>query len=274
MTLEPVWLLLTVSAYFVASCCYLLQPVYPKVGLENWAYGAAVIGLAANGAAIGVRTYLVERVPLANMYEFGMLLVFLMSVVYLFLEYRQERPILGAFILPVIFLLQGGVALFYREGKPLMPALKSGWLTAHVVTAVLAYGLLAIAFALALMYLWKADLETRGAQDTWAKRFPSLYKLEQLVNQCIFLALPMLTLLLVTGAVWAEAAWGAYWRWDPKESWSLITWLVYIVYLHGRVSLGWQGKKAMNWAVFGFVVVLFTFFGVNLLIPGLHSYAS
>ena len=154
-----------------------------------------------------------------------------------------------------------------------MPALKSSWLSAHVLTALVAYGMLAVAFALALMYLWKANLEEKGETGSWFEQLPSLELLERLVNRCILLALPFLTLLIVTGAVWAEYAWGSYWRWDPKETWSLITWLIYAVYLHGRVFLGWKGKRLMHWAVFGFLAVLVTFIGVNLLLPGFHSYA-
>jgi cytochrome c-type biogenesis protein CcsB len=155
-----------------------------------------------------------------------------------------------------------------------MPALKSNWLLAHVFTAVVAYGALAISFAVALMYLWKAALEESNALGALTEVLPSLPVLDQIANRAIAFAMPFLTLLIITGAVWAEYAWGTYWRWDPKETWSLITWLVYAIYLHGRLAYGWQGRKAMKWAIFGFVVVLFTFIGVNVLLPGLHSYAS
>lgn len=273
MSWEQKWMLLAFSAYFAASCLYILHMVWLKVRVGNWAYGAAVAGMGANTAALLSRAYALGRMPLANMYEFGMLLVWAMSAFYLLLERRQGNRLLGAFVFPLIFILTGIFAVFYREGKPLMPALKSSWLSAHVLTALVAYGMLAVAFALALMYLWKADLEEKGETGSWFEQLPSLELLERLVNRCILLALPFLTLLIVTGAVWAEYAWGSYWRWDPKETWSLITWLIYAVYLHGRVFLGWKGKRLMHWAVFGFLAVLVTFIGVNLLLPGFHSYA-
>ena len=147
-----------------------------------------------------------------------------------------------------------------------MPALKSNWLMAHVLTAVVAYGFLAVSFALGLMFYWRQGLQG-------VTTLPSLERLEAMTHQAIVAAMPFLTLLIITGAVWAEYAWGTYWRWDPKETWSLVTWIIYAVYLHGRLSRGWRGRKAVNWALGGFLAVIFTFIGVNLLLSGLHSYA-
>lgn len=260
-------------SYFLASCLNIGHLIWLKDKLGRWAVGLTIIGFVVNTLALASRTEQAGHIPFANMYEFGMAFVWGLIVFYLYITYRYKNYSLGAFILPVAFVLTGIFSSFYQEARPLMPALKSNWLLIHVITAVVAYGALAISFALALMYLWRQRIENAGEQGIVMSMLPSLVILDQLVNRCIHFALPFLTLLIVTGAVWAEYAWGSYWRWDPKETWSLITWLIYAIYLHGRTSLGWRGKKAMNWAVVGFITVLFTFIGVNILLPGLHSYA-
>ena len=105
-------------------------------------------------------------------------------------------------------------------------------------------------------------------------RLPSLQTLDDLNYLCLSLGFPFLTLGIITGSIWAEYAWGSYWNWDPKETWSLVTWLIYAALLHGRLTIGWRGRRAAYFSIIGFAVVLFTFLGVNLLLPGLHSYDS
>jgi len=104
------------------------------------------------------------------------------------------------------------------------------------------------------------------------RKLPSLDTLDDINYRCLTLGFPLLTLAIISGAIWAETAWGAYWSWDPKETWSLITWFVYAALLHGRLTIGWRGRRAAIFAVAGFFILLFTFLGVNLLLPGLHSY--
>ncbi len=106
------------------------------------------------------------------------------------------------------------------------------------------------------------------------QRLPSLQVLDDLNYQSLTYGFPLLTLGIITGAIWAEYAWGRYWNWDPKETWSLITWLLYAALLHQRLTVGWRGRKAAIMAIAGFFAVLFTFLGVNLLLPGLHTYAN
>lgn len=259
-------------SYFLASCLNIGHLIWLKERLGRWAVILTIVGFVVNTLAIAARTIQAGHIAFASMYEFGMAFVWGLILFYLYIAYHYKNYSLGAFVLPVAFVLTGVFSSFYQEARPLMPALKSNWLLFHVITAVIAYGALAISFALAMMYLWRSRIEEAGEQGVFMERLPSLVTLDTLVNGCIQFAVPFLTLLIVTGAVWAEYAWGSYWRWDPKETWSLITWLIYAIYLHGRLSLGWRGKKAMNWAVIGFVTVLFTFIGVNVLLPGLHSY--
>lgn len=141
---------------------------------------------------------------------------------------------------------------------------------------MVAYGGFAVAFGLGIMYLIKVRHKggsLKVEQSSWLDRLPNENILDDIAYKMIGFAFPMLTLCIITGAIWANYAWGTYWSWDPKETWSLITWLVYAAYLHARLMYGWKGKRAAWMAILGFLAVLFTFFGVNYFLPGLHSYA-
>ncbi|RPJ07021.1 MAG: c-type cytochrome biogenesis protein CcsB, partial [Deltaproteobacteria bacterium] len=155
---------------------------------------------------------------------------------------------------------------FESDIRPLMPALQSNWLSIHVMTCLLGYGGFAVSAVGAVGFLIadrRGSAVTPGTKDM----------LETLLAQTIAFGFLFLTLGILTGAVWANSAWGAYWQWDPKETWSLITWFVYAVFLHCRLMRGWRGRRAAWISLIGFACVLFTFIGVNYLLSGLHSYA-
>jgi cytochrome c-type biogenesis protein CcsB len=155
--------------------------------------------------------------------------------------------------------------------QPLLPALKSNWLTVHVVTCFIGYAAFAIAFGLALMFLIKKDDGDRGV-TIWS-RVPERRILDELNHQMVLFGFLFLSAGIISGAVWANSAWGRYWGWDPKETWSLITWFVYATLLHARFMRGWRGKRIAVFSMVGFAAVMITYFGVNYL-PGLHSYGS
>ncbi|MCX7927044.1 MAG: c-type cytochrome biogenesis protein CcsB [Candidatus Omnitrophica bacterium] len=206
-----------------------------------------------------------ERLPFANMYEALVLYAWAIGCVYLVFEYLYKAVLLAPFAALIdTFLL---VVLLFQDAtiKPLMPALQSKWMAIHVTTYFIGYAAITLAFMLSVSYLMLSR-----------KKKTSLLFLNTLDNlsyQLIIFAFPFLTLGMTTGSMWANFAWGSYWFWDPKETCSLITWLVYLVYLHGRLLLGWQ-RNIANWlSTLGFVATLFTFIGVNYILPGLHSYA-
>jgi cytochrome c-type biogenesis protein CcsB len=151
--------------------------------------------------------------------------------------------------------------------------LQSNWLTAHVITCFLGYAAFALAFSLSLLYLLKSR-GGEGAGGFLETRLPSSSLLDDYSYRLIAVGFPMLTLGIITGAAWANEAWGSYWSWDPKETWSLIIWLIYAAYLHARLARGWQGRRAAWLSVFGFAATLFCYLGVNLFLSGLHSYAT
>jgi cytochrome c-type biogenesis protein CcsB len=272
---------LMVIAYLAGSVLYWAWLVLKKDILGHLATLIVGIGLIGNTAALILRWVITDRPPLANGYEFILTFCWGVVAVYLFAEFRYKLKALGSFVLPIPFLLLMFIIMKMgpddRVAAAIPPALKSQWLTFHVFTAMLAYGAFAISFGLGIMYLIKARSKEAGGKTnsgSWISKFPDEAVIDEHAYKVIGFAFPMLTLCIVTGAIWANYAWGTYWSWDPKETWSLITWIIYAGYLHARLMYGWKGRRAAWMAIFGFVAVLFTFFGVNYLLPGLHSYAS
>jgi cytochrome c-type biogenesis protein CcsB len=150
-----------------------------------------------------------------------------------------------------------------------MPALRSSWLGIHVSTVIIAYGAFGVSFVLSIIFLLRDRMKENGFWDT---HIPKKEKLDVISYRSVSLGMMFLTVTINIGAIWAENAWGSYWSWDPKETWALVTWMIYLVYLHLRIRRGWNGKTAAIVGVIGFVCVLFTYIGVNTLLPGLHSY--
>lgn len=271
---------LMVVTYLASTVMYWAWLMLKKDTLGHLATLLAGIGLIGNISALTLRWIITDRPPLSNGYEFILTFCLGIVAVYLFAEFRYKLKALGSFVMPIPFVLLIFIIMKMgpseRVAAAIPPALKSQWLTFHVFTAMLAYGAFAISFGLGIMYLLKAganESTEKKAKESWIAGFPGKNVLDELSYKVIGFAFPMLTLCIVTGAIWANYAWGTYWSWDPKETWSLITWIIYAAYLHARLMYGWKGNRAAWMAILGFVAVLFTFFGVNYLLPGLHSYA-
>ena len=211
-------------------------------------------------------------VPLSNMYESLIFFSWTIVLVYLILETKYQQKVIGLFVTPFAFLaiaLTSIIPGVNAKITPLVPALQSNWLTLHVTTCFFGYASFAVSFGISLLYLIREKKDTQGSGPTW---LPSPSVLDEINYKAIVIGFPMLTLGIITGAAWANYAWGSYWTWDPKETWSLITWFVYAAFLHARVTRDWRGRKAAILSLVGFAAVLFTYFGVNYLISGLHSY--
>jgi cytochrome c-type biogenesis protein CcsB len=196
------------------------------------------------------------------------------AVIYLFVERRYKSRAIGVFVMPLAFFAMAYASLspnINEKIQPLIPALKSNWLIAHVITCFLGYAGFAIAFGISIMYVLKQ--RTHAAEGPVASFFPETDVLDDLNHKMVQFGFLFLSVGIITGSVWAHSAWGRYWGWDPKETWSLITWFVYAALLHARLMRGWRGKRIAYISILGFMAVLFTYFGVNLL-PGLHSYGS
>jgi cytochrome c-type biogenesis protein CcsB len=187
---------------------------------------------------------------------------------------KYKVKVLGSFLAPMALILMLFALALPKEILPLAPVLKSFWHPFHVIFAFLGNAIFALTFCFGVMYLIQEHQLKAKKMGAIAKRLPSLNLLDDLSYLSLKFGFPLLTLGIITGAVWAEYAWGRYWNWDPKETWSLITWLLYAALLHQRLTVGWRGRKAAIMAIVGFLAVLFTFLGVNLLLPGLHTYVK
>ena len=213
-------------------------------------------------------------VPLSNMYESLIFFSWTIVLIYLILEFKYRQKIIGVFITPFAFLaiaLTSIVPGIDAKITPLMPALQSNWLAIHVTTCFFGYAAFAVSFGVSILYLIR---DRKGSSiEGGSKWLPSTPVLDEINYKSIVIGFPMLSLGIITGAAWANYAWGSYWSWDPKETWSLITWFVYAACLHARFTKDWRGKKAAILSIVGFAAVLFTYFGVNYIISGLHSYA-
>jgi ABC-type transport system involved in cytochrome c biogenesis permease subunit len=223
----------------------------------------AVVALLVSMA---FRTVATGHGPFANMYEFSMAFAFGILAAYMWFERRYHQRILALVALPVALAMMGYAATIPADIEPLVPALQNNLLlTVHVAVAIVAYGSFSIAFAASLLYL----IQPEGGR--WGLPKPQV--LDEIGYRAVVVGFPFLTLTIILGAVWADTAWGSYWSWDPKETASLVTWLIYGAYLHARVMRGWRGNRAAWLLVLGFAATLFTYFG-NLFFGGLHSYSG
>lgn len=256
--------------YLVAMVLYFIFFALKNEKAGKIAGGVIAVGFVLHTAALVTRGIGAGRLPLTNQYEFATSFAWGICLCFLVFVWKYKFQALGTFVTPVIFLLIGYAAMQSKEVRELMPALRSNWLGIHVSTAIISYGAFGVSFAVSLMYLFHQNMEDR---DFWNKHIPDTRKLDIISYRAVSLGFLFLTFVIISGAIWAERAWGSYWSWDPKETWSLITWIIYALYLHLRLSKGWQGRSAAMFAVVGFICVLFTYVGVNTLIPGIHSYA-
>ncbi|WP_373499922.1 c-type cytochrome biogenesis protein CcsB [Desulfococcus sp.] len=269
---------ITTFVYGAAAFLYIAAWVFHKEGLGRIAFWTAIAGVIGNIAGFGIRwveTYQlgVGHAPLSNLYESLVFFSLAIAVLYLVVEKKYGHRTIGAFAMPLAFLAMAYASLspnISDQIQPLLPALKSNWLIAHVITCFIGYAAFAVAFGLSLMFLVRRERKPPGSSGS---KMPSSRDLDELTHQMVMLGFLFLTTGIITGAVWANSAWGRYWGWDPKETWSLITWFIYATLLHARLMRGWKGRRAAIFSIVGFGAVLFTYFGVNLL-PGLHSYGS
>ena len=270
---------ITTFVYGLAGFCYIYAWVFKKPLVGKVGTWVAVLGLAGNTAGIALRwveSYQLGfgHAPLSNLYESLVFFAGTIILIYLFIERKYQNRVIGAFTTPLAFLALAYASLSPNISdriQPLIPALKSNWLIAHVIACFIGYGAFAVACGVSFMYLVKQ--KSSDNKSSMLNLLPDVDILDDLNHRLVMFGFLFLSVGIITGAVWAYSAWGRYWGWDPKETWSLITWFVYATLLHARMMRGWRGKRTAILSISGFAAVLFTYFGVNLL-PGLHSYGS
>jgi cytochrome c-type biogenesis protein CcsB len=231
---------------------------------------------------LGLRWLISGYFPLSNLYESLLFLDWCLLFILIIAETKTRTKLLGAVLLPVILLIISFASLILpqqmQEAAPLVPALQSNWLMMHVSMMMLSYATLILGSLLSILFLViqkfitntnKIQLATKNIAQTKSQL---LENIDTWSYRTIGLGFPFLTIGIIAGAVWANEAWGSYWSWDPKETWALITWLIFAAYIHARLTKGWIGEKAALLGSIGFVIVWICYLGVNFLGQGLHSY--
>jgi cytochrome c-type biogenesis protein CcsB len=250
-----------------------------------------VVGLLLHVVGVVTRGLAAGRVPWANMYEFTLVGTLVTVVTFLVLCRTRDLRFLGSFVLGLTTIALGvSLVGFYTPAAGVEPALQSPWLVIHVSIATISTGLFTVAFAASGLQLLKDSREARlrvvdgdaaagarglaGPRWRWLDVLPSLRDLEALAFRVNAVGFVLWTFTLIAGAIWAEAAWGRYWGWDPKEVWSFVVWVVYAAYLHARTTRGWAGRRAAWFSLVGYATVIFNYTAVNLVFQGLHSYSG
>jgi cytochrome c-type biogenesis protein CcsB len=239
--------------------------------------GTVMMVLAFLCLLVGVvsRGISAERVPWGNMYEFSITGALAFTGAYLFVLWKYKIRWLGLPVaISVLLTLGTAITVLYVPSAPLVPALKSAWLVIHVSAAIISGGVFLLANCIAGTYLILDRYEENGGRPVWALKLPSLEVLDQLTYRLVALVFPLWTFSVIAGAIWAEAAWGRYWGWDPKETWAFITWVAYAAYLHARVTVGWRGRKAAWLCLFAGSTFLFNYVYVNIWGSGKHTYSG
>ena len=255
-----------IVVYFAATMLQAVGAALGKQKLCGWAYGAFALAFALHTAFTVWRGVQAGRIPLANQFEFASGFAWSAAVMGLVLYARMKQEWIKTVSIPVAFLVLSYAAFQPMEIRELMPALRSTWFALHIGSATFSYASFAIAGGLGAHYL----LMLRKGH---AESEPRMKQTDYMIYRLICLGFLLLTVVILSGAIWAEQAWSRWWSWDPKETWALITWSIYAIYLHQRMRMKWQGKRMAWFAIIAVICVLFTFAGVNKLLPGLHSYA-
>lgn len=242
-----------------------------RAGARKGADAVLVLALLMHILFLGTRTVSSGYVPLSNIPDALSTCVAMIVVVYLALEWSMHERSLGAFVIPVITILQIVSSVLLPEGRELPEVLKSRWLEIHVSLTLMAYTAFAIACVSSLMYVFLFDEVRAKHLGFFHNRLPPLRTLDKLNHRAASLGFVFLTLGMVSGALWSAQAWGRFWRWDPKLTAASVTWLVYAVHLYLRMVSGWSGKRASHFSITGFVIALVTFAIVGFLQPGSQS---
>ncbi len=270
---ESTIFLITFIIYIVAAFFYFAFLFTKKENMAGIGYKFAFAGLIVHSAALVLRTIESGHAPFTNMYESLSFLAWSAILAYIVIEGKFKIRKAGPYFMLIVIGLMALASspLMPKEATPLVPALQSYWLWLHVSVTLIGEAFFAVGFITSILYL---VADSKEKKETVKESSVSAAKYDSVSYRCIAVGFPLFTLGgLVFGMVWAYNAWGRYWSWDPKETWSLITWFVFALYLHTRIVMGWKGRRSALIAIIGFLAALFTYFGVNYLLAGLHSYA-
>ena len=240
----------------------------------RWSYWILVAGFAFHSVFLVLRYYALGVTPVLGLKSALFFFSWSIIAVYLIFQLKTQLMVLGSFVAPFsAFLMMISSTLPWMEGE-VKPIFKSLWLTGHVVSVFIGNGLFTISFLAAIMYLIQERQIKRKRLGSFFKRLPSLATIDNINHYSLIFGFPFLSAGMISGSIYAQYALGTYWQWDPKEVWSLITWLFYAALLHERVAVGWQGRRAAIMSIVCFSLLVFTFVGVSMLLGGYHSFSN
>ena len=272
ISLEYTTLWCTILLYAAGSIGFVLALTFGRERFERWAMRLSVAGLSVHAATIIIRWVRVGHGPYLGFYEIASLMSFLTVLALAWLVWRYPGFVpAGAVVLPVAFLILGGTMLVTHESQPVTGALASLWLLIHVLFANLAYGSYAAAFALAVAFLMRDYSRDGSKAALLLSRLPSQEVIDGLTYRFVGSGFVFQGIMIASGAIWANEAWGRYWGWDTMEIWSLVAWAVYAIYLHLRLTLGWEGRRAAWVAVVSLPVIVFSLLGVPIVYDSIHA---
>jgi cytochrome c-type biogenesis protein CcsB len=255
--------ILTVALYCGAAAAYLTCLVRTSSTLTLWAGRILMVGFSAHLLSTIHLAVNMKYLPLTNMQE--SLSFFSLAVVggFIFFERRYKVTTLGSFVIPVALLLLTASSTLHEQSRQLPPILQSNWFWFHALLAFASYACFTIAAGVAVMYLIQRYFLKMKHFGALFQKLPSLETMDDISYRCLTVGWPLLTVAIISGSIWSDQAMGSYWIWDRKQTWSLIIWIIYAALLHGRITIGWRGKRAAILSIIGFIVVLFTFFGMK-----------
>lgn len=251
--------------YFIAVLLQFVGLIFKKEKISKIAWKIFVVGFACNSLYIVIRGIMAHRLPLSNQFEFATSFAWGVALMLIIVKTRMKSEWLSTIAMPAAFLVLSYAALQPKEITELMPALRSAWFGLHIGSAVFSYSAFVIAGCIGLRRIISAKKHVESNEL-------KLQQMDFISYRLVGFGFLLLTVVILSGAIWAEQAWSAFWTWDPKEVWALITWIIYAVYLHLRLRGRHSGLFLAWYVVVAVPIVLFTFAGVNTLLPGLHSY--
>jgi cytochrome c-type biogenesis protein CcsB len=264
------YLKITLFLYFCGTLIFLLNISGKRAFLSRLCIGVTTAGLVFHTLALLFRVWESRQIPLTTFYDALSFFSWTLVIIFLFVGYRYRILILGSFILPLAFFTLVSAAALLSELRSLHPAIRNAWVFIHVSLTILGLVAFTIAFVVGVVYLIEERLLKSKRFNSLYDELPSLDLLDNFNQKAILLGFPLLTLGMITGAVLSENIWKAYARLEPVETLTLVTWLFYLIMLHGRLTVGWRAKKAAYLAVLGFVGVVLTV-GVNFVAKGPHN---
>ena len=264
---------LALTFYFAAVIFGVVEIIRHSNITQRLMLAFVALGFINHSVSIVYRYVEAGHLPITSPHEAASFFAWAIVLLFFLMEFRYKIGLLGAFIMPLVFFLMFASSLLSRDIKPLHPTLQSYWLGIHTLFAFLGNAAFALACVTGIMYLVQDHyLKSKNLGDLF-ERLPDIQTLDYVNYRLISIGFPALILAIITGSLWANSAWGSYWRWDPREVLALITMFIYAIILHARLLAGWRGRRAALLSILGFAFILIAFFGIKLLQKGMHIFS-